>query len=165
MAYSRRVQTSTRLSLLAAVALGAAGLVLAGSASAQSDTQAKSAHHSTWGGRHESVDERIAGLHERLHITPEEETSWLAVAHAMAENDRAMAALTETVKLNHDQHRTAVEDLHTYEKFNQAHVDGLKNLIPAFESLYAVMPPSQKLTADEVFRRFGHEKERARHSR
>ena len=47
---------------------------------------------------------------------------------------------------------TAVEDLKTYQKFAQAHVDGLKNLISSFDTLYAAMPDAQKKIADEVFR-------------
>jgi hypothetical protein len=46
---------------------------------------------------------------------------------------------------------SAVDDLKTYEKFAQAHVDGLKNLISAFTSLYDTMPDAQKKVADKVF--------------
>ena len=38
-----------------------------------------------------------------------------------------------------------------YQKFAQAHVDGLKNLIASFDKLYAGMPDTQKKIADEVF--------------
>ena len=46
---------------------------------------------------------------------------------------------------------TAVGDLKMYQKFAQAHVDGLKNLISSFDKLYAGMPDAQKKIADEVF--------------
>jgi hypothetical protein len=39
-----------------------------------------------------------------------------------------------------------------YQKFAQAHVDGLKNMLSHFEGLYAAMPDAQKKIADEVFR-------------
>ena len=46
---------------------------------------------------------------------------------------------------------TAVDDLKTYGKFAQAHVDGLKSLTASFETLYNSMPDAQKKVADEVF--------------
>ena len=42
---------------------------------------------------------------------------------------------------------TAPEDLKPYQKFAQAHVDGLKNLIASFDGLYAAMPDAQKKIA------------------
>ena len=53
------------------------------------------------------------------------------------------------------QNRTAVEDLTIYQKFAQAHVDGLQNLISSFEALYNAMPDAQKKIADDVFRNSG----------
>ena len=49
------------------------------------------------------------------------------------------------------QNMSAVEDLKTYQKFAQAHVDGLKNLIASFDTLYSAMPAAQKKIADTVF--------------
>jgi hypothetical protein len=46
---------------------------------------------------------------------------------------------------------SAVDDLNRYQKFSQAHVDGLKNLIASFSTLYAAMPDAQKKLADSVF--------------
>jgi hypothetical protein len=50
---------------------------------------------------------------------------------------------------------SAVDDLNTYEKFAQAHVDGLKNLISSFKTLYTAMPDAQKKNADQVFKTSG----------
>ena len=50
------------------------------------------------------------------------------------------------------QNMTAVADLKMYQKFAQAHVDGLTNMLSHFEGLYAAMPDAQKKIADEVFR-------------
>jgi hypothetical protein len=47
---------------------------------------------------------------------------------------------------------TAVDDLKSYQKHAQAHVDGLKNLIASFATLYAAMSDDQKRIADDVFR-------------
>jgi hypothetical protein len=46
---------------------------------------------------------------------------------------------------------SAVDDLKRYQKFAQAHVDGLKNILSSFETLYAAMPDAQKKVADGVF--------------
>ena len=46
---------------------------------------------------------------------------------------------------------TAMDDLQTYATFAQAHVDGLKNLIASFQTLYDAMPAPQKKLADQVF--------------
>ena len=53
---------------------------------------------------------------------------------------------------------TALDDLMTYQKFAQAHVEGLKKLIAAFSTLYQSMPDAQKKIADQVFQNSGHEK-------
>jgi hypothetical protein len=50
------------------------------------------------------------------------------------------------------QDMTAVDHLKNYQKISQAHVDGLKNLISSFTTLYAAMPDGQKKIADNVFR-------------
>jgi hypothetical protein len=55
------------------------------------------------------------------------------------------------------QSMTAVDDLKTYQKFAQAHVDGLKNLTSSFETLYNSMPDPQKKVADQVFQSSRHQ--------
>jgi periplasmic protein CpxP/Spy len=57
---------------------------------------------------------------------------------------------------------SAVEDLKTYQKFAQAHVDGLKNLISAFGTLYDAMPDAQKKIADKVFLMSGRDPTQSR---
>ena len=42
------------------------------------------------------------------------------------------------------QDMTAVDDLKSYQKYAQAHVDGLKNLIASFATLYDALPDDQK---------------------
>jgi protein CpxP len=46
---------------------------------------------------------------------------------------------------------TAVDDLRAYQGIADAHADGLKKLIPAFEALYLTMPDEQKKNADAAF--------------
>ena len=99
----------------------------------------------------ETVEQRITNLHAALKITPEQGTQWNAVAQAMRENATSMDKLVATARTTAPQNMSAVDDLRSYQKFAQAHVDGLKNLTSSFEKLYAVMPDAQKKVADGVF--------------
>jgi periplasmic protein CpxP/Spy len=105
----------------------------------------------------ETVEQRITDLHAALKITPDEEKSWNGVAQAMRENAAAMDKLVATNRTTPPQSMSAVDDLKTYQQFAQAHVDGLKNLISAFSTLYNAMPDAQKKVADEVFNTAGRE--------
>ena len=109
----------------------------------------------------ETVEQRITNLHTALKITPDEDSKWNSVAQAMRENASNMDKLVAANRTTAPQDKTAVDDLYTYEKFAQAHVDGLKNLISSFKTLYAAMPPDQKKNADEVFKTSGREAARS----
>ena len=105
--------------------------------------------------RAETVEQRITKLHQDLKITPEQETKWNDVAQAMRDNAANMEKLVAEKRRQAPQNMTAIDDLDTYQKFAQAHVDGLKNLTSAFKSLYNTMPDPQKKNADQVFENFG----------
>ena len=111
--------------------------------------------------RSETVDQRIANLHKELKITPDEEANWTAVAQAMRDNAAAMDKLVAERTAEAPQTMTALDDLNSYQKFAQAHVDGLKNLIASFSTLYNAMPDPQKKVADQVFGNFRHQGARA----
>jgi hypothetical protein len=108
-------------------------------------------------GRGETVEQRITTLHTALKITPGQEPLWNAVAQAMRENATAMDKIVAQARTTPSQNMTAVEDLKMYQKFAQAHIDGLKNLIVSFEKLYAAMPDAQKKITDDVFRTSGRQ--------
>jgi protein CpxP len=100
----------------------------------------------------ETVEQRITNLHAALKITPAQEAQWNGVAQDMRENAAAMDKLIAETRTTPPQNMTAVADLQMYQKFAQAHVDGLKNMLSHFEALYAALPDAQKKIADEVFR-------------
>jgi hypothetical protein len=104
----------------------------------------------------QTVEQRITMLKTALKITPDQEPKWDKVATAMRENAAAMDKLVKEKRAKAD--ITAVDDLKTYQDFTQAHLDGLKNLTSAFESLYQSMPAEQKKNADQVFHNFGPSK-------
>ena len=99
----------------------------------------------------ETVEQRIATLHTALKITQPEDAQWNAVAQAMRENAASMEKLVADGVTTPPRAMTAVEDLEMYQKYAQAHVDGLKNLISSFKTLYSAMPDAQKKVADGVF--------------
>ena len=99
----------------------------------------------------ETVEQRITALHAAMKITADQETKWNGVAQAMRENATNMDKLVASTRTTPPQNMTAVDDLKTYQKFSQAHVDGLKNLIASFTTLYDTMPDAQKKVADKVF--------------
>ena len=111
-------------------------------------TEAGAAATSTKG---ETVEQRIATLHRTLKITPDEDANWNAVAQAMRENASNMDKLVAESRTTAPDSMTALDDLKMYQKLSQAHVDGLKNLISSFSTLYTAMPDAQKKVADAVF--------------
>jgi periplasmic protein CpxP/Spy len=134
--------------LTAALADGArnAPIQLAQAAASRDQTTAATAETKA-----ETVEQRISTLHAELEITAGEEADWNNVAQAMRANAAAMQKLIAENPVGDLQTMTAVEDLKTYGKFAQAHVDGLKSLTASFETLYDSMPDAQKKVADQVF--------------
>jgi len=107
--------------------------------------------------RDQRLEQRVTKLHAALKITPDEEPLWSSVAQVMRDNDAAMEKLVAEKRAQTPGSQTALDDLTTYQAFAQAHVDGLKNLIAAFTTLYNSMPDAQKKTADHVFQNFGRQ--------
>lgn len=104
----------------------------------------------------ETVEQRITGLHASLQITAGEEGDWTAVAAAMRANAGAMDKHFADRDAQDKKGMTAVDDLKMYQSFAQTHLDGLKQLTTAFETLYKSMPVTQQKNADMVFSQFGH---------
>lgn len=104
----------------------------------------------------QNVEDRIKTLHDKLKITSNEEQDWGVVAQTMRDNEATMHQLIEA-RHEAPESMTAIDDLQSYEKIAQAHVDGLKSLIPNFQTLYNEMTDAQKKLADAAFGNFeGH---------
>jgi periplasmic protein CpxP/Spy len=101
------------------------------------------------------TEARIKDLQAKLKITPAQEEHWNKVTQVMRDNAKSMEAL-HLARVEKAKSMTPVEDLKSYSEIAQAHADGLKNFIPAFESLYASMSDDQKKDADTLFRYGGH---------
>lgn len=97
------------------------------------------------------VEAHIKRLHDQLKITAAESDQWNAVAGIMRDNEKKLADLVQTRAKNVSA-MSAIDNLRTYEAIADAHEDGLKRLVPAFETLYAAMSDAQKKNADQIFR-------------
>lgn len=112
---------------------------------AQASAAAPSSSHT------ETAEDRIKALHADLKITPAQEDKWSKVADAMRTNANNVDSLLEQRHANANK-ATAVENLRSWTQIAQAHAEGSKAVLAAFESLYADMPDAQKKIADELFR-------------
>ena len=107
------------------------------------------------------VEARIKELHTKLKITPEQEEPWNNVVQVMRDNAKTMEALIKA-RSEKAGTMTAIDDLKSYSAIAEAHADGLKKFIPAFEPLYAGMSDAQKKSADKLFRQHHHTKAKAK---
>jgi LTXXQ motif family protein len=96
------------------------------------------------------VEARIKELHAQLHITPAQENLWQNVTQVMRDNAQRMDALAKA-RAEHAQTMTAVDDVRTYSDIAEAHAEGIKKFLPAFEALYASMSDAQKQQTDAFF--------------
>ena len=107
------------------------------------------------------VEARIKELQTKLKITPAQEELWSNVAQVMRDNAKTMEALTKA-RTEGASTMTAIDDLKSYSEIADAHADGLKKFIQAFEPLYAAMSDAQKKSADKLFRQHAHMKAKAK---
>ena len=103
--------------------------------------------------RVEHVEARIKELQAKLHITPTQEALWQNVTQIMRDNAQTMDGLTQA-RTDKAKTMTAVDNLQSYSAIVEAHAEGLKKFVPAFEALYASMSDTQKHQADNVFREY-----------
>lgn len=147
--------------LTAAIMLGAALCVLPSAAMAQASPAPAPAEKAMPAKKampaNDPVEAHIKSLHDALKVTPAQEAQWQAVADVMRENAKRTGALIDE-RAAKAKTMTAIDDLRSYEAITEAHVTGVKNLIPAVQALYASMSDAEKKNADAVF---GHRVQRA----
>ena len=107
------------------------------------------------------VEARIKELHTKLKITPAQEELWNNVTQVMRDNAKTMEALIKA-RSEEAGTMTAIDDLKSYGEIVEAHADGIRKFIPAFEPLYAGMSDAQKKSADMLFRQHGRTKSKAK---
>jgi len=138
----------------ATLAVGFTGSVSAQTAGTKMDSGKPPAAAAATSSKPETVEQRITALKAALKVTPDQESKWDGVAKAMRENAAAMDKLVQEKK-GKMANMNAVDDLKTYQEFSQVRLDGLKNLISSFKTLYDSMPADQKKNADHVFDSYG----------
>jgi Spy/CpxP family protein refolding chaperone len=139
-------RTKLSLSSLAIIALIGAALGAPSVAIAQTATTAKAAEKPV-----EKAEARIKEMHAKLKITPAQDPQWQDFVTAQRDSAEQMSQLIE----QRDQSSSAmnaVDDFKNYEQIVEAHADGLKKVVPAFEKLYDSLSDQQKKMADSMFR-------------
>ncbi len=111
----------------------------------------------------EHAEARIKELHAKLHITQAQEDLWNHVTQVMRDNAKTLDALAQA-RSAHAQAMTALDDLKSYSEIADAHAEGLKKFIPAFEALYASMSDAQKQNADTLFRHHSRARSKSQRS-
>ncbi len=99
------------------------------------------------------LDQHIAEMHRRLHITAAEQQQWDAFAQVMRDNAAQMEQAFKA-RAGAGASMNAVDDLKTYAAIAQAHAEGMQRLVPAFQQLYSALTPAQQKDADVMFRNF-----------
>jgi hypothetical protein len=96
------------------------------------------------------VDRRIADLHARLHITPQQSQQWDLFAQVMRDNAKQMDDLyrQRAAKLGS---MSAVQNMQSFEQIEEQRAQQMQRLVPAFQALYASFSDQQKAEADRVF--------------
>lgn len=112
----------------------------------------------------QKIEARITDLHDKLKITPDQESKWKDVTDVMRENTATMRPLIEARKAN-EATSTAVDDMKSYSEIASAHADGAKKFASAFEPLYNSLSDAQKKTADAMFRKHAHEEGHKMHGK
>jgi len=114
-------------------------------------TAAKPASRANAASHVDRVEARIRDLHAKLAITPAQEDQWKAVASVMRENAQTLDSIQQS-RLDNASQMTAVDDVKSYSELADAHAQGLKNFVPAFQALYDSLSPAQQKNADQMFR-------------
>jgi hypothetical protein len=108
-----------------------------------------------------TVNRRITELHNRLHITSQQDQQWNQFADVMRDNARS---------IDQDFHQradklssmSAVDNMQSYAQIEQLRAENAQKLVTAFQTVYGTLSDQQKQTADQLFRNVA-ENARQRH--
>jgi periplasmic protein CpxP/Spy len=96
------------------------------------------------------IDSQIADLQKKMRITAAQQPLFDAFAQVMRQNAQALDAVMRQQEQKSG--TTAVDDLRASAQLAEAEAEGLKRLLPAFQSLYDSLPDPQKRLADAAMR-------------
>ncbi|CAE6770993.1 hypothetical protein R75461_06619 [Paraburkholderia nemoris] len=141
--------------VMLATAVAMSGAFAQTSAPASAPTGTPASAPAAKAGHERNVEDRIAYLHTQLKITSAQESQWNAFADVMRGNGETMGQLFQQRKANTN--LSAIDDMKQYATIAQAHADGMKKLVDAFDPLYSSFSPEQKKLADVTFHQGGPE--------
>jgi hypothetical protein len=107
------------------------------------------------------VEARIKEFHTKLHITSAQEGLWQQVTTVMRDNAHTLDDLIQA-QASQARTTTAIDDLRAYSAIADAHAEGLKTFLAAFEPLYASLSAAQKQQADKLVRQRTRVREKRR---
>ena len=139
--------------VMLASAVAMSGAFAQTSAPASAPTSTSAAAPAGKAGHERNVEDRIAYLHSQLKITAAQETQWNAFADVMRNNGQTMGQLFQQRRA--ETNLSALDDMKQYATIAQAHADGMKKLVDAFDPLYTSFSPEQKKLADVTFHQPG----------
>ena len=143
--------TAAAATLLGAVVLATPLFAASSDNAAATKSRQEMASATTPDSSNEPVETHIRELHKKLQITEAQKTQWDALSRVMRDNAQIMVEL-EKRRAADAKSMTAVDVVKSYSEVIDAHEDGMKKFIPAFEDLYNSMSDSQKKIADALFR-------------
>lgn len=127
----------------------ATGPALAQPASQPTPSQAAAAVDRVAPNPIDEVEIRIADLHRKMQITPEQEPRFKAYADALRANAQAMQGLF--AQRTADADMSASARLHWYARLTATHAENINRLVPLFDALYQGLSEPQKQGADAAF--------------
>jgi protein CpxP len=107
------------------------------------------------------TERRIADLHNRLHITPQQSQQWDQFTQVVRDNAREMEQIYQQ-RAERLGTMSAVDNIQSFAQIEQHRAQDTQKLVPAFQTLYVSLTDQQKKTADELFRNYA-ENARSRH--
>jgi periplasmic protein CpxP/Spy len=93
-----------------------------------------------------NIEANIAQLHQRLQITPAQDSRFEALANVMRQNARMMPNAPPPTNLD------PIQGLRFAIQTDEQELIGLKRMLPPLQALYASLSPTQQRIADQVFR-------------
>lgn len=101
-----------------------------------------------------AIDRQIRLLRAQLGLTAAQLPLWSAFAYAMREDAQSTQALLAQ-RAAAVTRMTAVDNMTSYARIVRIYADNTEHLARAFDRLYASLSPTQRRTADGIFRRQG----------
>jgi len=98
----------------------------------------------------EMVEQRIADLHARLHITSQQSQQWDQFAQVMRDNAKGMDDLYHQ-RASQLGSMSAVQNMQSFEQIEEVRAQQMQKLVPAFQTLYGSFSDQQKAEADRIF--------------